>query len=79
MKDIRKAAAPKKSEKTSVSLKKKLPAFGGASLGPARAPAGVMGAIPGVAMKKGGSCKGYAKGGSINGVARKGRTSCKKV
>lgn len=77
MKDIRKAAAPKKSEKTSVSLKKKLPAFGGASLGSARAPADSMGAIPGVAMKKGGSCKGYYKGGSVDGCITKGRTKGK--
>jgi hypothetical protein len=28
-------------------------------------------------MKMGGSCKGYAKGGSIDGVAKKGKTKGK--
>ena len=36
----------------------------------------MRGAAP--AMKKGGSaCKGYAKGGSIDGIAKKGKTSGK--
>lgn len=41
------------------------------SVGAASAP---MDPAMGLRMKKGGSCKGYAKGGSIDGVVTKGKT-----
>lgn len=79
-KDMRKSAAPKRSKKSSLSIKAKSP-LDSMSVGAAGAPmppaAGLRGAMPG--MKCGGKVKGYAKGGAIDGVAQKGRTKCKIV
>ena len=79
-KDTRKAAGPKMSKKSSLSIKAKRP-MDSMSVGAANSlPMGPM-----AGMKKGGMCgggktmKGYAKGGSIDGVAQKGRTKCKTV
>ena len=69
-KDPRKAMAPKPA-KSSMKIKAKAPAGAMDGMGP-------MGpAMGGMGMKKGGMCKGYAKGGSIDGIAKKGRTKCK--
>jgi hypothetical protein len=68
-KDTRKAAGPKMSKKSSLSIKAKRP-MDSMSVGAANSlPMGPM-----AGMKKGGMCKGYAKGGSIDGVAHKGKT-----
>lgn len=83
--------APANKEKTSMKItKKKAPMLDSMSVGAANAPmdraAGLRSAMPG--MKKGGSCgvkkmscggamKGYAKGGSIDGIAHKGKTKGK--
>jgi len=70
-------SAPPKSEKTSMKISKRKAA-------PAAMSAGPMGAMGGMGMKKGGSCapkmaaggscKGYYKGGSVDGVIKKGHT-----
>lgn len=64
-------------KKTKVSVKKPLDSM---SVGAANAPmdraAGLRAAM---GMKKGGSCKGYAKGGAIDGCATKGKTRGKMV
>lgn len=63
----------KKKDTIKAKVTKRAPTPDMAQLGAMRkmAPAG-MGAP---AMKKGGSaCKGYAKGGSIDGIAKKGKT-----
>lgn len=81
--------APANAEKTSMKItKKKAPALNSMSLGAANAPmpsaAGLRSAGP-MGMKKGGSCdtkkmscggsmKGYYKGGSVDGIVKKGRT-----
>ena len=74
-KDMRKAAAPKQSKKSSLRISARSP-VDDMSVGSARAPmppeAGLRPALPG--MKCGGKVKGYAKGGSIDGVATKGKT-----
>lgn len=87
-KDVRKEMAPKPT-KSSMKIKAKMPrnpldsmAVGAARSLPMGANAGLREAPMG--MKKGGACKGYAKGGTvhksgIDGIAQKGRTSCKKV
>ena len=81
--DPRKAAAPKRSKKSSLSIKAKAPldsmSAGAASSLPMPPAAGLR---PG--MKKGGSCgakmacggsmKGYFKGGSVDGAVKKGHT-----
>ena len=77
--DMRKSMAPKPS-KSSVKVKAKRPSpldsmsAGAASslpMGPA------VGLRPG--MKKGGACKGYFKGGSVDGIIKKGHTKGKFV
>jgi hypothetical protein len=91
--DARKAMAPKP-KKSSLKISAKSP-LNSMSIGAAQAPqdpaAGLRMAGPG--MKKGGMCAPkkmagggscYAKGGmvsksGIDGIAKKGRTSCKKV
>ena len=72
----------KNKESVKVSVKKKAPSVAGA--GPMGMPAGRPGSFGGMGslgagpapmgMKKGGVCKGYAKGGSIDGIASKGKT-----
>ena len=53
-------------------------AMGGmGSMGVGPAPMGAGPAPPPAGMKKGGACKGYAKGGSIDGIASKGKTKGK--
>jgi hypothetical protein len=74
---IQKKARGNKSEKTSMKISKR-------KASPAAMAAGPMG---GMGMKKGGSCapkmaaggscKGYFKGGSVDGVIKKGRTKGK--
>lgn len=71
-KDPRKKAADKAAapvDKASMRVSKRGPALGAMGAGP-------MGAM---GMKSGGSCKGYAKGGAIDGVAKKGHTKGKLV
>ena len=68
----------KKKDVIKAKVTKRAPTPDLAQLGAMRgmAPAG-MGAP---AMKKGGSaCKGYAKGGSIDGIAKKGKTRGKMI
>ena len=68
----------KKKDVIKAKVTKRAPTPDLAQLGAMRgmAPAG-MGAP---AMKKGGSaCKGYAKGGSIDGIAKKGKTRGKVI
>lgn len=73
----------KNKESAKVAIKKKrpmAPGMGDMSVGSARS--GNLKNIPGMGgmkagMKSGGSCKGYAKGGSIDGVAHKGKTKGK--
>ena len=77
--DMRKSMAPKPS-KSSVKIKAKRPSMDAMAAGP-------MGAMGGMGMKKGGSCapkmakggscKGYYKGGSVDGVISKGHTKGK--
>lgn len=74
---MKKNMAPRTS-KTTVKVAKKRPMFPdmGMSVGAARS--GNLKNIPGLGgMKAGGACKGYAKGGSIDGVAHKGKTKGK--
>jgi len=82
--DARKAMAPKpKKSSLKISAKRPLDSMSvGAAMAPQPPSSGLRSAMPG--MKKGGMCKGYAKGGAvhksgIDGIAKKGRTSCKKV
>ena len=82
-KDMRKAAAPKQSKKSSMKISARSPldsmSAGAANSLPMPPAAGLRAAGP-MGMKKGGMCgggkamKGYAKGGSIDGVAAKGKT-----
>jgi hypothetical protein len=72
----------KNKESVKVSVKKKAPSVAGA--GPMGMPAGRPGSFGGMGslgagpapagMKCGGSVKGYAKGGAIDGIATKGKT-----
>lgn len=62
-----------KSESVKTKVKKHSPR-NTMSVGAASAP---MDSAMGLRMKKGGSCKGYAKGGSIDGAVMKGRTKGK--
>jgi hypothetical protein len=79
---MKKDMAPRTS-KTKVKVAKKrpmAPGMGDMSVGSARS--GNLKNIPGMGgmkagMKSGGSCKGYAKGGAIDGVAHKGKTKGK--
>lgn len=74
-------------EKAKVAVKKKRampPGMGDMNVGAARSNnlrnvpgLGGMGKMKAGGMKSGGSCKGYAKGGSIDGVAHKGKTKGK--
>lgn len=66
-KDMRKAAGPKMSKKSSMSIKAKRP-LDSMSVGAKDSLPMPMG------MKSGGACKGYAKGGAIDGIAKKGKT-----
>ena len=66
-KDMRKAAGPKMSKKSSMSIKAKR-SLDSMSVGAKDSLPMAMG------MKSGGACKGYAKGGAIDGVAKKGKT-----
>lgn len=91
--DARKAMAPKpKKSSLKISAKRPLDSMSvGAAMAPMDKAAGLRSAMPG--MKKGGMCAPkkmasggacYAKGGmvgksGIDGIAKKGRTSCKKV
>jgi hypothetical protein len=72
--DMRKSMAPKP-KKSSMKISAKSP-LNAMSVGAANAPmppqAGLRPPMPG--MKAGGACKGYAKGGSIDGIAQKGKT-----
>ena len=81
-KDMRKSMAPKPA-KSSMKIKAKMPLDSmsvGAAMAPQDAAAGLR-----TGMKKGGSCgakkmacsgamKGYYKGGSVDGIVKKGRT-----
>ena len=59
-------------KKTKVSVKKPMDSM---SVGAASSlPMG-----PAAGMKKGGSCKGYAKGGAIDGCAVRGKTRAKRA
>lgn len=66
-------------EKAKVAVKKKRPmppGLGDMSVGAARSRN--LKDVPGMGgMKAGGCCKGYAKGGSIDGAAHKGKTKGK--
>lgn len=82
--DPRKSMAPKpKKSSLKISAKRPLDTMSvGAAMAPQPPSTGLRSAMPG--MKKGGMCKGYAKGGAvhksgIDGIAKKGRTNCKKV
>lgn len=86
--DARKSMAPKpKKSSLKISAKRPLDSMSvGAAMAPQPPSSGLRAAMPG--MKKGGMCgvkkmasggKCYAKGGSIDGIAKKGRTNCKKV
>lgn len=78
-----------KKESMKARVTKRAPALDSMSVGAASAPmdkaAGLRSAMPGMKkggscapkMAAGGSCKGYAKGGSIDGVAMKGKTKGK--
>jgi hypothetical protein len=70
--DMRKSMAPKP-KKSSMKISARSPADS-MSVGAANSlPMGpAVGLRPG--MKAGGACKGYAKGGSIDGIAQKGKT-----
>lgn len=76
-KDMRKAAAPKQSKKSSMKISARSPldsmSAGAANSLPMPPAAGLRAAGP-MGMKCGGKVKGYAKGGSIDGVATKGKT-----
>ena len=86
--DMRKSMAPKPS-KSSVKIKAKRPALDSMSVGAAMAPqppsTGLRSALPGMKkggscgtkMAKGGACKGYFKGGSVDGAISKGHTKGK--
>jgi hypothetical protein len=72
---------PKK-ESAKVSVKKRAPMMdsmgAGAPMGRAVPPMGMKkGGSCAPKMAKGGSCKGYYKGGSVDGVISKGRTKGK--
>ena len=77
--DMRKSMAPKP-KKSSMKITAKSP-LNEMSVGAAGAPmppqAGLRPAMPG--MKKGGACKGYYKGGSVDGCVTKGRTKGRMV
>lgn len=74
--DMRKSMAPKPS-KSSMKVKAKAPlnamSAGAASSLPLPPSAGLRAA----GMKSGGSCKGYFKGGSVDGIIKKGHTKGK--
>ena len=75
---MKKDMAPRTS-KTTVKVAKRRPmspGLGDMSVGAARSRN--LKDVPGMGgMKAGGACKGYAKGGSIDGVAHKGKTKGK--
>lgn len=74
-KDPRKKAADKAAapvDKASMRVSKRGPALGAMGAGPM----GAMGAGP-MGMCGGGKVKGYAKGGAIDGIAKKGHTKGK--
>lgn len=70
-------------KKTKVSVKKPLDSMSvGAAMAPMDQAAGLRsgmkkGGSCGTKMAKGGACKGYFKGGSVDGVIKKGRTKGK--
>lgn len=67
---------PKK-ESAKVSVKKRAPMMGDMG-GASGMPMGMKkGGSCAPKMAKGGSCKGYYKGGSVDGVVKKGRTKGK--
>jgi hypothetical protein len=75
-KDMRKAMAPKPA-KSSMKIKAKMP-MDGMSAAPAGMPMGMKkGGSCGTKMAKGGSCKGYYKGGSVDGIIKKAHTKGK--
>ena len=83
--DMRKSMAPKPS-KSSLKIKAKRPMMDTMSIGAANAPmdpaAGLRsgmkkGGSCGSKMAKGGACKGYFKGGSVDGAIKKGHTKGK--
>lgn len=74
--DMRKSMAPKPS-KSSVKIKAKRPAMSAMAAGPMGAMGMKKGGSCAPKMAKGGSCKGYYKGGSVDGVVSKGRTKGK--
>ena len=75
-KDMRKAMAPKPA-KSSLKIKAKAPA-GMDAMSAGMPPMGMKkGGSCGTKMAKGGACKGYYKGGSVDGAIKQGRTKGK--
>ena len=72
--DARKAMAPKpKKSSLKISAKRPLDSMSvGAAMAPQPPSSGLRSAMPG--MKKGGACKGYYKGGSVDGIVKKAHT-----
>ena len=87
--DARKAMAPKpKKSSLKISAKRPLDSMSvGAAMAPQPPSTGLRPAMPGMKkggscgtkMAKGGACKGYYKGGSVDGCITKGRTKGKFV
>ena len=76
-KDMRKSMAPKPS-KSSIKVKAKKP-VNEMSVGAANAPMDPAMGLRSAGMKKGGMCKGYFKGGKVDGCISKGHTKGKIV
>ena len=74
-KDMRKAMAPKPA-KSSMKIKAKMPAAMGSEM-PMGMKKGGSCAPKMPKMAKGGSCKGYYKGGSVDGIVKKAHTKGK--
>jgi hypothetical protein len=70
-------SAPPKSEKTSMKISKRKAAPAAMAAGPMGAMGMKKGGSCGTKMAAGGSCKGYFKGGSVDGVIKKGHTKGK--
>lgn len=87
--DTRKSMAPKpKKSSLKISAKRPLDSMSvGAAMAPQPPSTGLRSAMPGMKkggscgtkMAKGGACKGYYKGGSVDGCVTKGRTKGKFV